>query len=110
MAVVSPLFARRHQKSITGALKEADISVRRRALDLLFAMATPTNAPGITGFHGRYHQLVCRCPGPDVRHGTPTNAPGPLGFETPKLNLVSVRQRAGPAVCHGHAPPTWQLL
>ena len=37
----------RHQKSITGALKEADISVRRRALDLLFAMATPTNAPGL---------------------------------------------------------------
>jgi len=38
---------RRHQKSIMGALKEADISVRRRALDLLFAMATPANAPGI---------------------------------------------------------------
>lgn len=36
----------RHQKSITVALKEADISVRRRALDLLFAMATPANTPG----------------------------------------------------------------
>ena len=39
-------FDCRHQRSITGALKEADISVRRRALDLLFAMATPANAPG----------------------------------------------------------------
>ncbi len=30
-----------------GALKEADISVRRRALDLLSAMAKPANAPDI---------------------------------------------------------------
>jgi hypothetical protein len=43
---VHPCLICRHQKSITGALKEADISVRRRALDLLFAMATPANAPG----------------------------------------------------------------
>lgn len=37
----------RHQRTIFGALKEADVSVRRRAADLLFAMATADNAVAI---------------------------------------------------------------
>ena len=33
----------RQQKSIIAALKEADISIRRRALDLLFTMCNQSN-------------------------------------------------------------------
>lgn len=33
----------RHQKSIIAALKDADISIRRRAMDLLFTMCSPNN-------------------------------------------------------------------
>ena len=34
----------RHQKAIIGALKEGDISIRRRALDLMFTMCNAANA------------------------------------------------------------------
>ena len=34
---------RRHQKSIMLALKDADVSIRRRAMDLLFTMCSPLN-------------------------------------------------------------------
>ena len=37
----------RHQKSITASLKDVDISIRRRALDLLFTMCTPSTAADI---------------------------------------------------------------
>ena len=37
----------RHQKSIVASLKDPDISIRRRALDLLFAMCSPANAAEI---------------------------------------------------------------
>ncbi len=39
----SPRFGR-HQKAIIGALKEGDISIRRRALDLMFTMCNAANA------------------------------------------------------------------
>ena len=36
-------FHCRHQKSIMTALKDADVSIRRRAMDLLFTMCSPGN-------------------------------------------------------------------
>jgi len=37
----------RHQAAVTGALRDPDVSVRRRALDLLFAMAAPETGPAV---------------------------------------------------------------
>ena len=37
----------RQQKSITIALKDADVSIRRRALDLLFTMCSPGNVKDV---------------------------------------------------------------
>lgn len=37
----------RHQKSISASLKDADISIRRRGLDLLFTMCNTNTAPEI---------------------------------------------------------------
>ena len=34
----------RHQKTIMGCLRDGDVSIRRRALDLLFIMCTPSNS------------------------------------------------------------------
>jgi AP-2 complex subunit alpha len=39
----------RHQKAIIASLRDTDVSIRRRALDLLFTMCTPANAPEIVG-------------------------------------------------------------
>eukprot|EP00884_Botryococcus_braunii_P018832 jgi/Botrbrau1/5632/Bobra.55_1s0021.1 len=41
------LAIQRHQKAIVASLKDPDVSIRRRALDLLFTMCTPSNAPNI---------------------------------------------------------------
>jgi Adaptin N terminal region len=38
---------RRHQKSIIASLKDPDVSIRRRALDLLFTMTNEGNADEI---------------------------------------------------------------
>ena len=37
----------KHQATIMYSLKDSDISIRKRALDLLFAMCARDNAPGI---------------------------------------------------------------
>ena len=37
----------RHQKSIVATLRDADVSIRRRGLDLLFTMCNHSNAPEI---------------------------------------------------------------
>ena len=37
----------RHQKTILGCLRDGDVSIRRRALDLLFTMCTPDNTADI---------------------------------------------------------------
>ncbi|BDA41202.1 AP-2 complex subunit alpha-1 [Coccomyxa sp. Obi] len=39
----------RHRQSIINSLQDADISIRRRALDLLFAMCNPSNVREIVG-------------------------------------------------------------
>ena len=44
----------RHQKSVIASLRDADVSIRRRALDLLFAMCNRTNAPDIVAELLRY--------------------------------------------------------
>jgi len=43
---VRPAVAR-HQDAVSASLRDPDTSVRRRALDLLFAMATPETGPGV---------------------------------------------------------------
>ena len=40
-------YVRKHQKTVFDALKEVDISVRRRALDLLYRMCDAESAPSI---------------------------------------------------------------
>ena len=40
-------YVRKHQKTVFDALKEVDISVRRRALDLLYRMCDAASAPSI---------------------------------------------------------------
>lgn len=37
----------RHQKTVVACLHDTDVSIRRRALDLLFTTATPESAPGV---------------------------------------------------------------
>lgn len=41
------LLLNRHQKSIVASLKDTDVSIRRRALDLLFTMCNRSNARDI---------------------------------------------------------------
>lgn len=43
----SPRTVNRHQKTILGCLRDGDVSIRRRALDLLFIMCTPATAAAI---------------------------------------------------------------
>ena len=40
---------RRHQQNIINSLQDSDISIRRRSLDLLFAMCNHGNAREIVG-------------------------------------------------------------
>lgn len=48
----------RHQKSISASLKDADVSIRRRALDLLFTMCNTNNAPDIVDELLRYLEVA----------------------------------------------------
>ena len=45
--VAEAFTCRRHQKSIVATLKDADISIRRRGLDLLFTMCNNQNVRDI---------------------------------------------------------------
>ena len=46
-ACLPPPAVNRHQKTILGCLRDGDVSIRRRALDLLFTMCTPDNSADI---------------------------------------------------------------
>ena len=48
----------RHHKSITASLKDVDISIRRRALDLLFTMCTKASAPDICSELLKYLEIA----------------------------------------------------
>ncbi|KAK9803215.1 hypothetical protein WJX73_004463 [Symbiochloris irregularis] len=48
----------RHQKSISASLKDADVSIRRRALDLLFTMCNTSNAADIVDELLRYLEVA----------------------------------------------------
>lgn len=48
----------RHQKSIIASLKDVDISIRRRAVDLLFTMCTPTTAADIVAELLKYLEIA----------------------------------------------------
>lgn len=48
----------RHRQSIINSLQDADISIRRRALDLLFAMCNPNNVREIVGELLTYLQVI----------------------------------------------------
>ena len=48
----------RHRQSIINSLQDADISIRRRALDLLFAMCNPSNVREIVGELLSYLQVT----------------------------------------------------
>ena len=48
----------RHHKSITASLKDVDISIRRRALDLLFTMCTKSSAPDICSELLKYLEIA----------------------------------------------------
>lgn len=47
----------RHRQSIINSLQDPDISIRRRALDLLFAMCNPNNVREIVGELVTYLQV-----------------------------------------------------
>lgn len=49
---------KKHQDTIILSLKDRDISVRRRALDLLYSMCDTTNAKTIVGELLRYLQVA----------------------------------------------------
>ena len=49
---------RRHRQSIINSLQDPDISIRRRSLDLLFAMCNHGNAREIVGELLTYLQVV----------------------------------------------------
>ena len=44
-----PSGAQRHQETVITSLKDADVSVQKRALDLLFVMTDHTNCEGVVG-------------------------------------------------------------
>lgn len=52
----------RHRQSIINSLQDADISIRRRALDLLFAMCNPSNVREIVGELLTYLQVTLNSP------------------------------------------------
>jgi AP-2 complex subunit alpha len=54
----SLLPVKKHQDTIILSLKDRDISVRRRALDLLYSMCDTTNAKTIVGELVRYLQVA----------------------------------------------------